>query len=87
MAKFQQAVLKGDEVVAVVTASDHGAVAAGARKAGLPINGLRAVRMMDYVSQKARQKKEEVELVWEVDETDPDCSKADAAIIARRNRR
>jgi hypothetical protein len=83
MAKFQQAVLKGDEVVAVVTASDHGAVAAGARKAGLPIHGLRAVRMMDYVS----QKKEEVELVWEVDEIDPDCSKKDAEIIARRNRR
>lgn len=82
MSKVQQAVLRGNEIVAVVTASAHGAIAAGARKAGCSTHGLRVMPMMEYVAAKMKAEKEaETELVWEVDETDPDCSKKDAALF------
>ena len=87
MAKHLQTVLKGDVVVAVVTASDHGAVAAAARKLGIPMVGLRSVRTMEYVASLQDKKEDDLEGGWEVDETDPDASKKDAALFARRNRR
>jgi hypothetical protein len=87
MAKFSQTVFRNGEVIAIVTASDHGAVAAAARKTGLPMEGMHAVRTTDYmwsVFHKSAGESAVTEGGWEVDDTGPDCAKKDAELFAKR---